>query len=56
VRLTTSPPSVSRLPRNVRASTSPLGLHSLLRDSFTFLPSGGTRYLASGDVIVNFIG
>jgi hypothetical protein len=37
VRLTTSPPSVSRL-ENVEASTShnPIGLHSLLQGSFTF--------------------
>jgi hypothetical protein len=40
VVLTTLPPSLSRLSRqNVGASTSytPIGLHSLLRDSFTFL-------------------
>jgi hypothetical protein len=38
VRLTTSPPSVSRFSReNVGTSTSdnPMGLHGLLRDSFT---------------------
>jgi hypothetical protein len=38
VRLTTLPPSMSRMSENVRTSTSctPKGLHGLYRDNFTF--------------------
>jgi hypothetical protein len=42
VGLMTLPPSVSRMPENVGASTSrkPKGLNGLYRDIFTFLPYG----------------
>jgi hypothetical protein len=54
VRLTTLPPSVSRLTRNVEASTShnPMGLYVCYMDSFTSFVFTGNAVEESGHSVI----